>query len=436
MCRCIHKRIISMIVFTIIVLAFIPVAMPVSSIDTDLKTVIIKIDKNSFDPSSLEKLGGKIIYKVDLAPIVVARVPGLMIKELGRVRGVVHFSIDNFGVRVLGKPSGVGNNKEQPSQVIPWGVDYINATDVWSIYNVTGFVDINGDGDSEIEVAVIDTGIDKDHPDLAGNIKWGKSVLNGRISDRYDDKNGHGTHVSGTIAAINNDIGVVGVAHSVEIYMIKALNNGGMGSWSDLIIAIDLAVKGPDGVIDSDEDGVIVGDPEDDAPEVISMSLGGSDAPEELHDVIKSAYDWGIVIVAAAGNEGASSPSYPAAYPEVIAVGAIDSSGNVPDWSNRNPEVSAPGVDILSTYPDDTYETLSGTSMATPHVSATVALIQAARLLNGLDPLPPGTENDESTNTIRGILHETALDLGSNGYDSLYGYGVVNAYAAVEMASS
>lgn len=293
-------------------------------------------------------------------------------------------------------------------------------------------MDLNGDGDSEIEVAIIDSGVDQDHPDLYSNVKWGVAVKNGGISSRYNDQNGHGTHVTGTIAALNNDIGVVGVAPDVEVYMVKALGAGGTGTWSDLIIAIDLAVKGPDGVIDADGDGVIVGDPEDDAPEVISMSLGGYSPPPELHDIIIAAYNWNITIVAAAGNEGASQPSYPAAYPEVIAVGAINSTEYVPEWSNRNPEVTAPGVDILSTYPDDTYKVLSGTSMATPHVSATVALIQAARLAYNLDPLPPGTELDMSTSTIRGILHGTAKDLGEPGYDQDYGYGAINAYEAVK----
>lgn len=139
--------------------------------------------------------------------------------------------------------------------------------------------------------------------------------------------------------------------------------------------------------------------------------------------------------MAAAGNEGSASPTYPAAYPEVVAVGAIDKNGDVPGWSNRNPEVTAPGVDILSTYPDDAYATLSGTSMATPHVSGVVALIQAVRLSNGRPLLPPGGGTDTGTfDTVRGILHTTATDMGAGGYDKLYGYGVVNASRAVEAA--
>ncbi len=403
--------------------------------DTGFTTLILRVDAGSFDDRLLQGIGGIIVYKAELAPVVIVRVPSyITLNYIQELPGVLHVSHDGL-VKAAPAPPGRGKpGSTQPSQVTPWGVDYVNAPLVWSSFGVTGYVDLNGDGDSEIEVAIIDSGVDQDHPDLYANIKWGIAVQNGRISSRYNDLNGHGTHVTGTVAALNNDIGVVGVAPDVEVYMVKALGASGSGTWSDLIIAIDLAVKGPDGVIDADGDGVIVGDPDDDAPEVISMSLGGSSPPTELHDIIIAAYNWNITIVAAAGNEGADIPSYPAAYPEVIAVGAINSTEGVPWWSNRNPEVTAPGVDILSTYPDDTYETLSGTSMATPHVSATVALMQAARLANNLDPLPPGTENDTDTSTIRGILHVTAKDLGSTGYDPDYGYGTIDAYEAVRTA--
>jgi len=419
---------------TVLIIALIPALFSLSVVNAivqqpvEFKTYIVRIERGVFNVKSVENLGGSVVYVCDLAPVAIVRIPVTSVHQLLKIPGVRHVSEDGI-VYAYARRS-----PSQPPQTIPWGVSYINAPSVWSTYGITGFVDVNNDGDSEIEVAIIDSGIDTNHPDLAANIKWGIAVQNGRISNRYSDQNGHGTHVSGTIAALDNSIGVVGVAPKIEIYMIKALGASGMGSWSDLIIAIDLAVKGPDGVIDADGDGVIVGDPQDDAPEVISMSLGGSSPPSELHDVIVAAYNWGITIVAAAGNEGASTPSYPAAYPEVIAVGAIDSNGNVPSWSNRNPEVAAPGVNILSTYPDDSYATLSGTSMATPHVSATVALMQAARLTYGLPLLPPGTMNDLSTNTIRGILHITARDNGSPGYDELYGYGIIDAYAAVSKA--
>ncbi|RLF75793.1 peptidase S8, partial [Thermococci archaeon] len=221
---------------------------------------------------------------------------------------------------------------------------------------------------------------------------------------------------------------------AVEIYAVRVLDASGRGSYSDIILGIEQALLGPDGVLDSDGDGIIVGDPEDDAAEVISMSLGGSSDVQSFHDAITEAYTYGVVIVAASGNDGASSPSYPAAYPEVIAIGATDINDQVPWWSNRGVEVSAPGVDILSTYPDDTYETLSGTSMATPHVSGVVALIQAAYYNKYGHILPVGTFDDLTTSTVRGILHVTADDLNSDGWDAYYGYGIVRADLAVQAA--
>ena len=419
--RKIVKKAAPLIVLSLLLIPY-PLLVQANAL-TELVTVLLTIDQGSFNAAEIEKLSGQVVYIADAFPVAVVRIPrGALVHLLG-VRGVKHASLD-------GVMTSTGRRVAQPPQSIPWGVQRIGAPTAW--LKNTGWVDLNGDGDGEVEIAVFDTGIDTDHPDLLGNIKWGVSVQNGRVSSKYNDLNGHGTHVAGTIAALNNSIGVVGVAPKVELYVLRVLGASGTGSWSDLVIAIDLAIKGPDGIIDKDGDGKIVGDPEDDAPEVFSMSLGGSGAPEELHTAIITAYNWGIVIVAAAGNDGASNPLYPAAYPEVIAVGAIDSSNNVPSWSNRNPEVTAPGVDILSTYPDNTYAILSGTSMATPHVSAVVALMQAARLAKGLPPLPPGTATDMSTNTVRGILHSTAEDLGAPGYDELYGYGVVRADNALE----
>lgn len=388
-------------------------------------TVIATVDHDVFDKTVVDKLGGRIVYTAELASVIVVKLPPHAVKEFEKANGVKHVSLDSF-VHTLAPPPGKGKpSKEQPPQEIPWGIDRVNAIEAWSIS--TGWADVNDDEDSEIEVAIIDTGVDKDHPDLDKNIKWCITVRSGKIFEgSCRDGNGHGTHVTGTAAAEDNEIGVVGVAPNVEIYAIKALNNGGFGTWSDLIIAIDLAIKGPDGIIDTDGDGKVAGDPDDDSVEVISMSLGGESPPEELHEIIIAAYKYNVTLVAAAGNEGAESPIYPAAYDEVIAVGAIDSNDQVPSWSNRNPELTAPGVDILSTYPDDTYETLSGTSMATPHVSGAIALIQAARLANGKTLLQP--------DNIRSILRTTADDLGVEGYDSLYGYGVIRVDLAVEEA--
>ncbi|WP_042702525.1 S8 family peptidase [Thermococcus sp. PK] len=393
--------------------------------------VIITIDKD-FNENSVFALGGNVVARGKVFPIVIAELPPRAIERLKNAKGVVRVEYDAEAHILKGKPPGTGKPKpSQPAQTIPWGIERIKAPDAWSI--------TDGSSGGVIEVAILDTGIDYDHPDLAANLAWGVSVLRGKVSTNpkdYKDQNGHGTHVAGTVAALNNDIGVVGVASAVEIYAVRVLDASGRGSYSDIILGIEQALLGPDGVLDSDNDGVIVGDPDDDAAEVISMSLGGSSDVQAFHDAIIEAYNYGVVIVAASGNDGASSPSYPAAYPEVIAVGATDSDDQVPWWSNRGVEVSAPGVDILSTYPDDTYETLSGTSMATPHVSGVVALIQAAYYNKYGYVLPVGTFGDLTTSTVRGILHVTADDLGSSGWDADYGYGIVRADLAVQAAIS
>lgn len=300
------------------------------------------------------------------------------------------------------------SQRTQPAQVIPWGLNRIKAPDAWSISTGIG-----------VQIAVLDTGVDKDHLDLSVNIKWGISVVGNKNSTEYrdwKDRNGHGTHVIGTIAAINNNIGVVGVAYNVEIYAIKVLDNAGFGTWKDAAEGIDWAMKGPDG---------IKGTPDD--ADVISMSFGGFSYDEGFHNAIKAAYNAGIVLVAAAGNEGDDGVTYPAKFPEVIAVAAIDENDNVPSWSSKGQEVelSAPGVNILSTLPGNKYDSLSGTSMATPHVSGTVGLMIAKIKAEG---------RTYTVEDIRNILRSTADDIGAPGWDSASGYGVVRADLAVSSA--
>ncbi len=286
----------------------------------------------------------------------------------------------------------------------PWGIE--------RVFNGKYYGD---NVSTKVQVAILDTGIDLEHPDLKANIKWAVDTTGQGISDIK----GHGTHVAGTIGAVRDNSGVVGMYANVEIYAIKVLGNGGSGDWDDLIAGIDLAMKGPDGVKGTDDDA-----------DVISMSLGASSDPgQAVHDKIIEAYKAGIVLVAAAGNEGdgdasTDEVSYPAAYPEVISVGAVDKDDTVAYFSNTGShvEVVAPGVSIYSTYKNEDYATMSGTSMATPHVSGLIALYIA---LHG--KLPVGTFDDTGTNTIRGWLHSTAIDLGPSGWDSAYGYGLIQA---------
>jgi subtilisin family serine protease len=307
-------------------------------------------------------------------------------------------------------------------QEVQWNVEMINATDVWTTYSTT-YGDAAYGYHVTVRVAVLDTGIDYKHKDLQGAVSYcvvslnnGKIFYRGTDLSKCADQNGHGTHVAGIIAARLNGFGVAGVAPKAVLYAVKVLSTSGSGYVSDVAKGIIEATKGPDGIAGTYDDA-----------DVISMSLGGPDS-QTLYNAVKYAYSYGVVLVAAAGNDGASSPSCPACYSEVIAVGAIDQSYNVPSWSNRNPDVVAPGVNILSTYPGNKYAYMSGTSMACPHVSATVALIEALRLAAGLRKLTP----DEVMN----VLRSTAIDLASQGYDELYGYGLVDSYAALQKALS
>jgi len=322
-------------------------------------------------------------------------------------------------VWILGKPSWARGPSKQEEQVIPWGIKRIGAPNAWA--TSTGVA---------VQIAVLDTGVDRDHEDLYVNIVWGISVVGDKESTLYRDwrdKNGHGTHVTGIIAAMNNDVGVVGVAYNIEIYAIKVLSDAGTGTWQDLAEGIWWAIKGPDGIIDKDGDGIVAGDPDDDAAEIISMSLGGTSYSEAVYKAIVAAYNYGIVLVAAAGNEGDDGVTYPAKFEEVIAVAAIDENDDVPSWSSRGLEVelAAPGVNILSTVPRDKYNKYSGTSMACPHVSGTVGLVISKILFEG---------RNYTVSEIRIILQITAEDIGPAGWDPASGYGVVRADEAVAAA--
>ncbi len=279
----------------------------------------------------------------------------------------------------------------------PWGIERVFNGNYYGDQYTT-----------KVQVAILDTGIDLDHPDLQPNIKWAVDATGGNSAD---DKNGHGTHVAGTIGAIRDNNGVVGMYANVEIYAIKVLGNGGSGSWDDLIYGLDLAMKGPDGVVGTEDDA-----------DVVSMSLGASSDPgTAVHNKIIELYNAGITLVAAAGNDGDGDPTttemgYPAAYPEVIAVAATDKDDTLASFSNSGDYIdfAAPGVSVYSTYKGGGYDTLSGTSMATPHVSGLVALYLAM-----------GGTRDPSA--VYDWLKANALDLGPAGFDTGYGWGLIQA---------
>jgi serine protease len=274
-----------------------------------------------------------------------------------------------------------------------------------------------------VTVAVVDTGVMADHPDLSGQVLTGAHFLHSDDGEPVDpgiggteDSNGHGTHVAGTIAAkSNNATGIAGAAPGTHILPVKVLCADGVGVTSDVAEGITWAV--------------------DAGADVINVSLGGAaDTGEQA--AIEYASDHNAVVAAAGGNDGTGGPaSYPAAYStqyaNVIAVAATDNANGHPSYGTTGGylDVSAPGgvpvsgcatnpsVEILSTWNDGSYCSIAGTSMATPHVAAAAALLRAA--------------NSACTAAqVKSRLKTTAGDLGTPGADSTFGAGIVNPLAA------
>ena len=246
-----------------------------------------------------------------------------------------------------------GGSTTAPPQTIPWGISAIRASQAQLTTKGAGSV-----------VCVVDTGIDVNHSDLKANILGGKNfvIIKGKLTPTaYADDNGHGTHVSGTIAAIDNTIGVVGVAPQAKLQAMKVLDSRGSGYLSAIA----------DGVNECVARGV----------HVINMSLGGNADPT-LDSPFKQAVDHaaslGIMVVVAAGNETQDiKNTVPAGFASVIAVSALDSSLKIASFSNfglGTKDFAAPGVSVYSTWKGNSYNTLSGTSMASPHVAGVAAL--------------------------------------------------------------
>lgn len=333
----------------------------------------------------------------------------LKVKDLPFVRGVAVLLPDAASERSLLVHSGVKRVDEdvvvsifshssiQPAQVLPWGIDRVDAELVFAAGNAA----------DPVKVGVIDTGVAKDHPDLKANLKGGVNTISPRKS--WNDDNGHGSHVAGIVGALNNTIGVVGVGPAVDLYAIKVLGANGSGFLSDVIEGIQWAAAN--------------------GMEVVNMSLGTSSDIPSFRDAVVAAHNAGVVLVAAAGNSG-GAVSFPAAYPEVIAVSATDQDNALASFSSRGPEVdlAAPGVSVYSTYKGSGYATLSGTSMAAPHVAGAAAL-----LLNTAPGLYDTNANGKwDPVEVQQKLQEKAVDLGTVGFDEWYGWGLVNAWNAVQ----
>jgi major intracellular serine protease len=249
---------------------------------------------------------------------------------------------------------------QNTAPVMPYGIKQIGAPEIWE----------KGEEGEGVVVAILDTGIDTTHPDLRDQIIGGRNFTSEGRRDDITDRNGHGTHVAGTIAGARNNTGVIGVAPKAKLLIGKVLNKYGTGGYRGITDAIRWATdwRGPNG----------------ERTRVINMSLGGPIHDPDQYAAILYACSKGVLVIVAAGNEGDDDEEtmeygYPALYNECITVAACDEEKKLARFSNNSKQVDAisAGVDVLSTYPTGQYAVLSGTSMATPHVTGAVALLIA-----------------------------------------------------------
>ncbi|MBI3920076.1 MAG: S8 family serine peptidase [Armatimonadetes bacterium] len=339
-------------------------------------------------PVEWEKLGAKVRYRYHLIPAVAAEVPQERLDELSRQVGVAYVEED-------AQAAAIQSAAERRRDVVPWGVQ------------ATGAPEVNRSGNKGqgVRVAVVDTGIDYRHPDLKGCYRGGYDFVD--TDDDPRDEHGHGTHCAGIIAAKDDGKGVVGIAPDVEVYALRVMDRKGRGFYSDVSAGIEWAV--------------------DHRMSIVSLSLGSHQPSRTLAAMCAAAEASGVLLVAAAGNDGRRSVVYPAKYSSTIAVSALNPDGNVASYSNYGPEIdfAAPGTLITSTVGKG-FATFWGTSMACPHVSGAVALILAT---------PPGAFDRDrdgkwSPAEAKACLAAYARDYGPVGRDEKYGCGVIDVSAA------
>lgn len=284
---------------------------------------------------------------------------------------------------------GTVAQQQDPLRGHQWPLDTLEASSAWAAATGTG-----------VTVAVLDTGVQADHPDLRGRVLRGTDFT-GTGRDGRTDVKGHGTHVAGIIAAgRGNGVGTVGLSHGAEILPVQVLGDDGGGrmSWA------------AEGIIWATDNGA----------DVVNMSLGATRGSAVLDAAVDYALDHGVTLVASSGNAGGDAAMWPAAHDDVISVGATTSTDTVPAFSNTDPalDVVAPGASVASTCVTSRWCLMTGTSMAAPHVAAAAAaLVEAA--------------GDPSPAEIAEALRRTAVDLGPRGHDPASGHGRIDLVAAL-----
>lgn len=277
-----------------------------------------------------------------------------------------------------------------------------------------------------VTIGILDTGIDAQHPDLKGKVLKFKSFVQAADPNAPIDDHGHGTHCAGTIAGGNAGGTQIGIAPKAKLIIGKIFSGSGSTTDAAILGAMNW-IADPDGNPDTD-----------DAPALVSNSWGGSQGSEGSEkpywDLVATWERLGIFPSFAAGNEGPGSGtmSTPGGFPHSFAAGATDSADKIAYFSSRGPiqwagvsytkpDVSAPGVDVISAKPGGGYQSMDGTSMACPHVSGTAGLLYA------LNP-------DYTVAQVKQLLKDTAQDLGAPGHDNNFGVGRINAFAASQIA--
>jgi type VII secretion-associated serine protease mycosin len=293
-----------------------------------------------------------------------------------------------------------GGNGRDPLRNQQWGLDKVEADAAWKVNR----------GASSVVLAVVDSGIDPNHPDLRDKLVKGWSAVGG--SHNIKDEDGHGTHCAGIAAAASgNGMGIAGIAPNVKIMPVRVLDANGEGEDKDIAAGVVWAANH--------------------GASVISMSVGSYESTRVMRDAIAYAQKKNVLVVAAMGNDGNSQPNFPAQYKGVMAVGATDSRDRLADFSNTGNwiSVTAPGVEILSTMPtypctstklgaSKSYSKDDGTSMATPYVAGLAALVRSRW-------------PELSADQVKQTIEMTATDLGAKGFDNRFGHGRINARRAV-----